>query len=83
MYKRQVIQKFDTLKPVIRKTAEGTELSWKLDSLKTAEERVINYRIKPTVDVLGSLELPSSTMRYYDSKRVKRFVVSRAVSVGK
>ncbi len=77
----EVIQKFDTLKPVIRKTAEGTELSWKLDSLKTAEERVINYRIKPTVDVLGSLELPSSTMRFYDGKRVKRFVVSRAVSV--
>ncbi len=77
----EVVQKFDTLRPVIKKTVEGTELSWKLDSLKVAEERVINYRIKPTVDVLGSLELPSAKMRFYDSKRVKRFVVSRAVSV--
>ncbi|MBI4009909.1 MAG: hypothetical protein HY361_01805 [Candidatus Aenigmarchaeota archaeon] len=77
----EVVQRFDTLRPVIRKTAEGTELSWKLDSLKVAEERVINYRIKPTVDVLGSLILPSATMRYYDHKRVKKFAVSMAVSV--
>lgn len=77
----EVIQKFDTVKPVIRKTAEGAELSWKLDSLKATEERVFNYRIKPTIDVIGSIELPSSTMRYSDHKKAKRFVVSRAVSV--
>ncbi len=76
----EVVQRFDTLKPVIRKTSEGAELSWKFDSLKVAEERIINYRIKPTVDIIGSLELPSAKMGYYDGKRVRRFTVSRAVS---
>ncbi len=79
----QLVQQFDTLKPKLRKTAEGTALSWKLASLNATEERVINYRIKPTVDVIGSLELPSATMGYHDKRRVRKFVVSRAVTTGK
>lgn len=79
----QLVQQFDTLKPKLRKTAEGTEMSWKLDSLKATEERVINYRIKPTVDVLGSLELPSATMNYHDKRRVRKSAVSRPVTASK
>lgn len=41
-----VSEKFETIKPVIRKTPSGTELVWRLGRMKSGEERVLHYRMK-------------------------------------
>jgi hypothetical protein len=77
----KVIEKFDTLKPMIRTTAIGTELRWKIDALKPGEERVVTYRIKPVVDVAEKLDLPKAHVRYSDRKKIKRIIASKSVLI--
>jgi hypothetical protein len=76
-----VVEKFDTLRPVVRKVVGGTELVWKLDFLRPREERVITYRIKPTVEVAGTLKLPNAYMRYETKKKEIKRVVSKSAFV--
>lgn len=42
----EVLGKFESIKPVIRKVAHGTELVWRLGRLKSREERILHYKIK-------------------------------------
>lgn len=77
----KVVEKFDTLKPRMRTTSVGTEMRWKIDSLKPGEERVLTYRIKPVVEITGSLDLPKAHARYIDRKKVKRIIASKSVLI--
>jgi hypothetical protein len=77
----KVVEKFDTLKPMMRQTSVGTELRWKIDALKPREERVITYRIKPVVETAESLNLPKAHARYMDRKKIKRIIASKSVLV--
>ncbi len=77
----RVIDKFDTLAPRAKTGETGTELRWKIDSLKAGEERVLTYRIRPVVEVVGSLNLPEARVRYVDKKKVKRIIASKAMLV--
>jgi hypothetical protein len=72
----QLIEKFDTVRPKTRKVRAGIELAWNFDLLKTREERVLTYRIKPRVEIVGTLRLPAATMEYVDRKGVKKTVSS-------
>jgi len=76
-----VVGKYDTLRPKVRKVKGGTELIWNFDSLKPREERVITYRIKPSVDVMGSLKLPKAQVKYIDKKKVKKMMASKSVVI--
>jgi hypothetical protein len=67
----QLVEKFETLKPKARKTARGMELTWKFDLIKPREERVLTYRIRPTVGIIGTLKLPAAKMEYVE-KGVKK-----------
>jgi len=42
----EVSEKFESIKPVVRKTQSGTELVWRLGKLKSMEERLLHYRIR-------------------------------------
>ncbi|MEM2915695.1 MAG: hypothetical protein QXH91_09930, partial [Candidatus Bathyarchaeia archaeon] len=76
-----VVDRFDTLRPTIRKVTGGTELIWRLDSLGPLEERVLTYRVKPAVDIIGTLRLPKALMRYSDKdKKIKR-VISKSIKI--
>jgi len=44
----EISGQFETIKPIMRKVAEGTELLWKMDVLPTGEERILHYRVKAT-----------------------------------
>lgn len=67
----QVVEKFDTLPPSIKKAKGGTILTWSLGTLKPREERIVTYRIKPVVDVVGSLRLPAASMNYLGKKEIE------------
>ena len=73
----QVIDRFDTLRPIVRKTLGGTELSWKFETLKPHEERIITYRIKPSMEIVGEIRLPTANIRYMDHNREYRKTVSK------
>ncbi len=46
----EVLGRFESIKPVIRKVAHGTELVWRLGRLKSREERILHYKIKAVSD---------------------------------
>jgi hypothetical protein len=67
-----LIEKFDTIPPATRKIESGTELTWKIKNLRPLEERVVTYRIRPTMDVVGSIRLPRAYLEYFDTKNQKK-----------
>lgn len=77
----RVVEKFDTLAPRTKTSEIGTELRWKIDSLKPREERVLTYRIRPVVEVTGTLNLPEAKVRYVDKKKVKRIIASKSLLI--
>jgi hypothetical protein len=76
-----VVEKFETVKPSIRKVAGGTEIVWKLDNLRSMDERVLTYRIKPTMEILGEIKLPKAIIKYSDKKKQLKKVISKSVSI--
>jgi len=76
-----LIEKFDTMRPTVKKSEAGTVLSWKMKSLKPLEERVLTYRIKPKVDIIGSMRLPRATLEYVNHKKEKKTIASRSLEV--
>lgn len=58
--KFSIVSKFETVKPTIRKIADGIELIWKVGDMKSQEERVLHYTIKPTEEVSRKINLPSA-----------------------
>ena len=77
----KVDERFDTMKPDVKKSDAGTEMTWKIKSLQPLEERVLTYRIKPVVEVVGSLRMPSATITYVDNKKRKKIMASRALEI--
>ncbi|MBU5537024.1 MAG: hypothetical protein QW818_00100 [Candidatus Aenigmatarchaeota archaeon] len=77
----KVVDRFDTLRPKIKRVPDGTELRWKIGSMRSGEERIITYRIKPVVDVVGHLTLPEAQMVFLDRQKVKRMSVSKEALV--
>jgi len=76
-----VVKKFDTLVPSLKRKVSGTELTWKIKELRAKEERVLTYRIKPTIDILGKLKLPKAHVIYKTKKGKKRRILSKTVSI--
>lgn len=76
-----LVEKFDTMKPDAKKTDAGTELVWRIKSLKPFEERVLTYRIKTNVDIIGSMRLPRASMEYLNRKHQAKAVSSKAVEL--
>jgi hypothetical protein len=77
----ELVKKFDTLAPKTKKVKNRIELTWKLESLMPREERVLTYRVRPTVGVVGFLKLPPATLTYIDKKNRKRATKSSALTV--
>lgn len=77
----KVVPKFETVKPTIREVVGGTEVIWKFDSLRAGEERIMSYRIKPKMDVIGTLKLNPASLSYSTKRRQKRSAASGIVVV--
>lgn len=58
-------KEFGTLKPnKFQKGEKSSRLIWDIDELEPGEERVISYRAKPGLHVIGSITLPAALLRY-------------------
>ncbi|MDI6798570.1 MAG: hypothetical protein QMD12_01045 [Candidatus Aenigmarchaeota archaeon] len=77
-----VSKRFDTIRPMdIRRTEAGATLVWKFDSLEPFEERVLTYRVKPMVEITGTLRLPKAHVRYLDRKKERKTIISKAILI--
>jgi hypothetical protein len=63
-----IVSKFETVKPLIRKVANGIELIWKLGGLSPNEERVLHYTIRPNIEASRKVSLPSALVRASSGK---------------
>ncbi|MFH1642316.1 MAG: hypothetical protein ABIC04_05465 [Nanoarchaeota archaeon] len=72
-----------TLQPtkILRHEKKGSMIKWVLDDLATSEERIITYRIKSILPILGDFSLPLSTASF-NYKGRKKTVKSNSLSIG-
>ncbi|MFH0890356.1 MAG: hypothetical protein V1836_04445 [Candidatus Aenigmatarchaeota archaeon] len=63
----RLIPQHDTMKPLVKKTAVGTEMIWKLGDIRPQEERIITYKLSPVMGILGTVSLPKAYLRYRDA----------------
>ena len=55
-----ISNKFESVKPMIKKIADGVELHWRLGKMSPSEERVLHYTIKPAKEMEGKVKLPAA-----------------------
>jgi len=78
-----VVKEFDTLKPEVKVTQTGTILVWKIDKLKPKEDRVLTYRIRPTINIEGKVKLPKAYFSYKSGKIVISKIADKIVIFSK
>ena len=69
----ELVRSFETVKPIKKEKEDGIELIWKIRTMKPGEERVLHYKLKPKIGVIGSISLPKAVMEcYLEEKRVMK-----------
>ncbi|MBI4167461.1 MAG: hypothetical protein HY515_00745 [Candidatus Aenigmarchaeota archaeon] len=56
-------------KPTKKKTAAGTELTWKVRDIHKNEERILSYKILPVFGVHGTIRLPQASVTFQRGKK--------------
>jgi len=58
-------KEFGTLKPnKFQKGSKSSRLIWEIGALEQKEERVISYKVKPGLHIIGKIVLPAALLRY-------------------
>ncbi|MBI2151207.1 hypothetical protein HYU21_00585 [Candidatus Woesearchaeota archaeon] len=68
-------QEAGTLSPQqVEYTKQGTKVKWSIAELEPTEQRIISYKAKAKLDVLGTISLPRASIEYKKgkSKRLKK-----------
>ncbi len=70
-----------TLKPskVLRHEKKGTIIEWDVKFLESYEERIISYKIKSKLSILGFFNLPPAMVKFRDDKGRDKSVLSNKV----
>ncbi len=61
-----VDKNFEMASPTVRETNDGTKLEWDMDDLEPGDQRVLQYTIRPKVEVEGGVELPKAELKEGD-----------------
>jgi len=73
-----------TLRPSgIKRKKKGIEITWKLAELEAHEERLVNYKIKSKLNILGEFRLPRARIRYKSMKGKSSKSFSNSFRIGK
>jgi len=67
----EVEKNFEMAAPTVRRTNEGTKLVWDLEDLKPGDQRVLQYVIRPKVEVEGGAELQEAVLKE-NGKEIKK-----------
>jgi hypothetical protein len=74
----QVYEKFGTVKP---DKIDKHRLEWKFPSLLPGEEIVVSYILYSKINMVGSINLPQSSLSFTDFKNIRRVVPSNKLIV--
>ncbi|OGI15801.1 hypothetical protein A3K63_00320 [Candidatus Micrarchaeota archaeon RBG_16_49_10] len=77
----KVIGGFDTLKPKIRKREDGIDLLWKIEKIRPGEEVILSYKIQPSIEIIGDLELPKAKMMHESRLGKRRVSISKSIII--
>lgn len=71
-----------TLQPSKIRTYErtGTHLEWEIPEIARYEERIIRYKIRTKLNVVGSLKLPNAEVSYRIDDKTKKSYSSKALT---
>ncbi len=71
-----------TLKPAtIFNDGKGSVVKWELESIDKNEERILAYKIRSRLSILGTFVLPKGSLRFYTEKNVKFVTHSNTVTI--
>lgn len=59
---------FEMASPTVRETNDGTKLTWRIKDLEPGEQRVLQYTIRPKVEVQEGVELPKAELKQGEEK---------------
>ncbi|QGA80605.1 hypothetical protein [Candidatus Nanohalobium constans] len=65
-----VDESFSMNTPKIRKTNEGTKLTWQVEDLEPGDQRIIQYKIRPKVQVEEEVDFQPATIRDTEGKKI-------------
>lgn len=73
-----------TLPPtkVYRHEKEGTVVKWELGAIEKREERIISYKIKSKLAIIGGVRLPPSLLKFFDDRANALTTKSNSYRVG-
>lgn len=63
-----VVKDSPMARPLIRRTSNGTRLSWEIEELEPGSQRVLKYTITPMFEVEGGVDLPAAKLYSGDRK---------------
>ncbi len=67
----KMTQEFGTLKPSqIQKGEKSNRLVWNIESLEGGEERLVSYKVEPSLQIFGTIILPPALLRFRKGKAV-------------
>ncbi|KYK26043.1 hypothetical protein AYK26_01185 [Euryarchaeota archaeon SM23-78] len=71
-----------SMEPIsIGKSKRGTVARWELDVLESYEERIITYKIKSKLKLIGGIRLPSAKARFDTKKGKERTIYSKGINL--
>ncbi len=76
-----LIEKFDTIKPTIKNDSDNIELNWNIDSLRPTESKIVTYRIKPKMEIIGNVKLNPVKVNYKTISKSKKKISSSFVNI--
>ncbi len=73
-----------TLQPaeILRNRQGGILLKWKISELEAKEERLVSYKIKSKLDIVGTLHLPRAKVKFKSTRGKQRISYSNTYRVG-
>jgi hypothetical protein len=76
-----VVKEFGSIIPSIKIKPGGTELTWQVKGIRPKEERILTYKIKPVIEILGSLKLPKAHLMYETKKGKIKKSLSKTITI--
>ncbi len=64
------VKSFVGLKPVKKRTEDGSEIVWRIRKLNLDEERVFSYAIMPVIGVVGDIKMPRAKILYKKNDKI-------------
>ncbi|MCS7123612.1 MAG: hypothetical protein RMJ17_03515 [Candidatus Aenigmarchaeota archaeon] len=77
----KVSKDFEFFKPEINKKSFGIELIWNIGDLNPGEERIVTYKIKPIIELVGKFKLPKAVLKFKEGNKIKTIAISKSVVI--